>query len=208
MKKRIAGILMIVISLGTLGFWELWGRENLSYRQIVVLRESVAAHTMITEDMLKPVKVENVTKGAIPWNKSSALVGLETRQFVVGDLELHEEYFGEPELRAGRLFDRYILMVPDTWVMSMPESIRRGDRAFFYLGEKLICETPVAHVKDSYGQEITDSATDRFYPSGTIKTVEIIVSSDQMETLDRLAQKGNRFTITYSEDTDNDRDKQ
>ncbi len=199
MKKRIAGILMIVLSLGALGFWELWGRENISYNRIVVLKESQEAHTEITKEMLKPKKVESSAKGAILWSESDELIGMETRQFVTGDLELHPEYFGEPELRIGKKYDRYILMIPDTWIMSMPESIRRGDRAFFYLGEKLLCETPVAHVKDSYGQEITDSNNNRYYPSGTIKTVEIIVSSDQMEELDRLANKGNRFTVTYTD---------
>ncbi len=206
MKKRICGILMIVLSLGALGFWELWGRENLSYRKIAVLRESCEAHTLITEDMLKPQKVERVTKGAILWSKADEITGLETKQYVAGELELHREYFGDPQLRIGKTFDRYVLMIPDTWIMSMPESIRRGDTAFFYLGEKLICETPVVHVKDSYGQEITDSSGNRFYPSGTIKTVEIIVSSAQMEELDRLANKGNRFTVTYSEETDNSKE--
>ncbi len=201
MKKRICGILMIVLSVGALGFWELWGRENLSYRNIAVLKDSVGAHTEITGDMLRPKKVESATRGAISWNKAANLIGLETRQFVAGDLELHMEYFEEPVLRTGKKFDRYILMIPDTWIMSMPESIRRGDRAFFYLGEKLICETMVAHVKDGYGQEITDTDSSRYYPTGTIKTVEIIVSSEQMEKLDRLANKGNRFNVTYSEET-------
>ena len=40
MKKKIAGILIIVLSIGMLGFWELWGRENLSYRTVAVLKES------------------------------------------------------------------------------------------------------------------------------------------------------------------------
>ena len=193
---------MILLSLGALGIWELWGREAFSYRQIAVLKETAEAHTEITSEMIKPKKVESVTKGAILWNQADELIGLETGQFVAGDLELHPEYFREPEFRTGKKYDKYILMIPDTWLMSIPESIRRGDRAFFYLGEKLICETSVAHVKDSYGQEITDSTYSRYYPSGTVKTVEVIVSSKQMEELDRLAKKGNRFTVTYSEETE------
>ena len=200
LRKRIAGLLIIVLSVGALGFWELWGRENLSYRRIAVLRDSLEPHTLITEDMLRIKKVDYASKDAVLWENAGDLVGLETRQFVTGDLELHMEYFIEPEFRVGKQFDRYMLMVPDTWIMSMPESIRRGDRAFFYLGEKLICETGVAHVKDAYGQEITYADRERLYPSGTVKTLEIIVSREQMEKLDRLAQKGNRFTVIYSED--------
>ena len=53
MKKKIAGILIIVLSIGMLGFWELWGRENLSYRTVAVLKESCEAHTMLTEEHMK-----------------------------------------------------------------------------------------------------------------------------------------------------------
>ena len=34
LRRKFIGILMIVLSIGGLGFWELWGRENLSYRRI------------------------------------------------------------------------------------------------------------------------------------------------------------------------------
>ena len=68
------------------------------------------------------------------------------------------------------------------------------------MGEKLICDALVVHVKDSYGQEITYSDLKRYYATGTIKTIEIIVSSAQMEKLNRLADKGNRFTLIYAED--------
>ncbi len=200
MKRRIAGILLIVLSVGALGFWEIWGRENLSYQKIAVLRESQEANTEIREDMLKPVKVERATKGAITWDKAGDIVGLETKQFVAGELELHREYFREPEFKVGKQYDRYILMIPDTWLMSCPESIKRGDKAFFYLGEKMVCRALTAHVKDSYGQEITYGDLKRYYPSGTIKTLEVIVTSKQMEKLSRLATKGNRFTLIYTED--------
>ena len=59
LKKKIAGILLIVLSVGALGFWELWGRENISYRKVAVLKESLDAHTVITEDMLRPKKMDS-----------------------------------------------------------------------------------------------------------------------------------------------------
>ena len=204
MKKKIAGILMIVLSIGALGFWELWGRENISYRTAAVLKDTCEAHTIITEDMLKPKKVETLSKGAIPWKKAGDIVGLETRQYVAGDQELHPEYFGEPELRIGKQFNKYVLSIPETWLMSVPESIKRGDKAFFYLGKKLICETSVIHVKDSYSQEVTYSDMDRFCPSGRVSEIEVIVSAGQMKKLDLLASKGNRFTLIYTEEAGDD----
>ena len=204
LKKKIAGILLIVLSVGALGFWELWGRENISYRKVAVLKESLDAHTVITEDMLKPRKMDSPSNGAIPWDKAGKIVGLETRHFVAGNQELHAEYFQEKIFRTGEEFDRYVLSIPDTWLMSQPDTLKRGDKAFIFLGEELILETSVAHVKDNYGMEVTYSDRERFYPSGKAERIEILVSSEQMKKLDLLAKKGNRFTLIYAEDNGND----
>ena len=36
LRRKVTGIIMILLSIGALGFWEIWGRENLSYRNILV----------------------------------------------------------------------------------------------------------------------------------------------------------------------------
>ena len=72
------------------------------------------------------------------------------------------------------------------------------------MGEELICETTVAHVKDNYGMEVTYKDSERFYPSGRTEEVEILVSAEQMQKLDMLAKKGNRFTLIYTEGGGND----
>ena len=204
MKKKIAGMLLIVLSVGALGFWELWGRENISYRKAAVLKNPVEANTVIREDMLKPKKIESPSNGYIPWEKAGSITGLETRQFVAGNQELHPEYFRETLFRTGKDSDSYVLAIPDTWLISSPDTLKRGDRAFIFLGEELICETTVAHVKDNYGMEVTYKDSERFYPSGRTEEVEILVSAEQMQKLDMLAKKGNRFTLIYTEGGGND----
>lgn len=203
MKKKIAGILLIVLSVGALGFWELWGRENISYRKVAVLKESLDAHTVITSELLRPKKVDSPSGGAIPWEKAESIIGLETKHFVAGNQELHPEYFQEVIFRTGGDYDRYVLAIPDTWLINQPNTLKRGDRAFIYLGDELICETDVAHVKDNYGMEVTYSDRERFYPSGRGENIEILVNSGQMKKLDLLAKKGNRFTLIYAEDAGN-----
>jgi hypothetical protein len=204
LKKKIAGILLIVLSVGALGFWELWGRENISYRKVAVLKSPVEAHTVITEDMLRPKKMEEPSAGAIPWEKAGTVVGLETKCFIAGNQELHPENFRETEFRTGKEYDRYVLSIPETWLMSQPGTLKRGDKAFIFLGEELIMETVVAHVKDNYGMEVTYDDRDRYYPSGRTEEIEIIVTSEQMKKLDLLVKKGNRFNMIYAEDTDDD----
>lgn len=203
LKKRVAGILLIVLSVGALGFWELWGRENISYSKVAVLKNPVEAHTVITKDMLRAKKTEKPSAGAIPWDKAESIIGLETKCFVAGNQELHPEYFQEVIFRTGGDYDRYVLAIPDTWLINQPNTLKRGDRAFIYLGDELIFETDVAHVKDNYGMEVTYSDRERFYPSGRGENIEILVSSGQMKKLDLLAKKGNRFTLIYAEDAGN-----
>ena len=200
LRRKVTGIIMILLSIGALGFWEIWGRENLSYRNILVFKEPHEAYTVITDEMLQEVKVENASPKALTPGDKNRILGMETRQYVPEGQELRIEYFRDPVLRTGRTRDSYILKVPDVWIVSCPESIRRGDKAFFYLGEELLCETRVIHVKDSYGQEITYSGLDRYYPTGRMSFIEVLVSAENMRKLSGLAEKGNRFTIIYAEE--------
>ena len=200
LRRKVTGIIMILLSIGALGFWEIWGRENLSYRNILVFKEPHEAYTVITDEMLQEVKVENASPKALKPGDKNRILGMETRQYVPEGQELIIEYFRDPVFRTGLTRDSYILKVPDVWIVSCPESIKRGDKAFFYLGEELLCETRVIHVKDSYGQEITYSGLDRYYPTGRMSFIEVLVSAENMRKLSGLAEKGNRFTIIYAEE--------
>ncbi len=200
MRRKIAGIIMILLSIGGLGFWELWGRENLSYRTILVFKEPHEAYTVVTEDMLQEIRVERATSKALRPGDRERIVGLETRQYVPGQQELNMDYFRVTVFRTGVKADSYVLKVPDLWIVSCPESIRRGDMALFYLGEELLCEARVIHVKDSFGQEITYSGLERYYPSGRMNLIEVMTGAENIRKLSGLAEKGNRFTIIYAEE--------
>ncbi len=200
MRRKIAGIIMIVLSLGALGFWELWGRENLSYRSILVFKEPHEAYTLVTDDMLREIRVERASSGALGPKDRNRILGMETRQYVPAGQELDIQYFRDTMFRTGLKEDSFVLRVPDLWMVSCPESIKRGDKAFFYLGEELLCETRVIHVKDSYGREITYSGLDRYYPTGRMNLIEVMLSGENVRKLSMLAEKGNRFTIIYAEE--------
>ena len=93
MKRKIAGILLIVLSLGTLGFWELWGRENMTYDRVLVLKESLPKNTLVTEDMFREKKIEKAGDGVILSSQRDELKGLETSQYVPAGTVLYREYF-------------------------------------------------------------------------------------------------------------------
>ena len=52
MKRRIAGIVLVALSVGALGFWELWGRENITYDKVLVLKDGETVEYGETQQVL------------------------------------------------------------------------------------------------------------------------------------------------------------
>ena len=197
MKKRIAGIVLIVLSVGALGFWELWGRENITYDRVLVLKEPLPKNTLITADMLRERKVEKAGEGAIRTEQRNEIVGLETGQFVPAGTELYREYFQESIFSVGEEQGKYILSVPAQWLKAFPQTLRRGDRAFFYCGGAPVTDAVVAYVRDGTNQEVYYGDDERLTSSSSVSLIEIVVDKEQAALLGKLAEKGNKFVVLY-----------
>lgn len=197
MKKRIAGIVLVVLSLGALGFWELWGRENITYDRAVVLKESVPKNTLITREMLKVRRIENAAQGAIMAEDTEKIIGLETAQYVAAGTELYEEYFQESIFAVGKEEGKFILSIPEQWLRSCPQTLKRGDRAFFYCGGEIVTDAVVAYVRDGSNQEIHYGDDERLTSSAAVSLIEVVVTGEQAAVLGKLADKGNKFVILY-----------
>lgn len=197
MKKRIAGIILVVLSLGALGFWELWGRENITYDRILVLRESQPKNTRLTADMFREKRVEEAGDGAILSGQLELVEGLETAQYVAAGAELFIEYFQESQFAVGEEEGKFILSIPNQWLKSYPQTLKRGDRAFFYCGGEIVTDAVVAYVRDGTNQEVYYGDDERLTSSAAVSLIEVVVTADQAATLGKLADKGNKFVILY-----------
>lgn len=197
MKKKIAGIALVLLSLGALGFWELWGRENITYDKVLVFKESQPKNTLITADMFRERKIENAGKGVILSSQMKELMGMETSQFVPAGTELYKEYFQESIFAVGPEEGKYILSVPSQWLKAFPQTLRRGDRAFFYCGGEPVTDAVVAYVRDGTNQEVYYGDDERLTSSSAVSLIEVIVDEKQAELLGKLAENGNKFVILY-----------
>ena len=197
MKRRIAGIVLVMFSVGALGFWELWGRENITYDRVLVLKEALPKNTLITADMLRVKKVDRVGEGALIEGEKSEVVGLETTQFVPAGTELYREYFQESIFSVGEEQGRYILSIPDQWLKAFPQTLRRGDRAFFYCGGEPVTDAVVAYVRDGTNQEVYYGDDERLTSSSSVSLIEVVVDREQAALLGKLAEKGNKFVLLY-----------
>ena len=197
MKRRIAGIVLVVLSVGALGFWELWGRENITYDRVLVLKEALPKNTLITADMLRVKKVDRAGEGALMEEEKSEIVGLETTQFVPAGTELYREYFQESIFAVGEEQGRYILSIPAQWLKAFPQTLRRGDRAFFYCGGEPVTDAVVAYVRDGTNQEVYYGDDERLTSSSSVSLIEVVVDREQAALLGKLAEKGNKFVLLY-----------
>ena len=196
MNRRIIGLAMITVTLAAIGIWEFWGRENISYRQVIVLREDTKAHTVISEDDIQTKKLESPSGEALTEADAENLIGMETSQYVAADTELRREYFQTSQFAVGQDSGKALMSLPSDWLLSFPQTLRRGDKENIYNGTVKLMEAVTAHVKDSGGQEVLSQDSQRMEASSALSHIEIIGSEEDLVELSKLASEGAKFTLT------------
>lgn len=196
MNRRIIGLAMITVTLAAIGIWEFWGRENISYRQVIVLREDTKAHTVISEDDIQTKKLESPSGEALTEADAENLIGMETSQYVAADTELRREYFQTSQFAVGQDSGKALMSLPSDWLLPFPQTLRRGDKVNIYNGTVKLMEAVTAHVKDSGGQEVLSQDSQRMEASSALSHIEIIGSEEDLVELSKLASEGAKFTLT------------
>lgn len=207
----LIGITIILIMLGIIWFWETNGRQLYFYQDIVMLNQDIQKGTVINEDMLiyEKVEIDKIINEAVI--SADILIGLETKNFIPKGAQLHLNYFDNQEILM--VEDTFIIRIPNEWLYSIPNTLRRKDNIAFYVvnnesdedtaiiesGNPII-ETKVAYVKDSANREVqTVSYEDRIDGSSIISEVSIIASPMQLNILENAINKNNKLIIMYSE---------
>ena len=67
-----------MLSLFLMGVWEFWGRENMAYEEILVLKEPLGASSLLTEECFKTKKVDSPSREALKPKDVASLLGMET----------------------------------------------------------------------------------------------------------------------------------
>lgn len=196
-KKRIVGFVLIVVSLGTLGFWEFWGRESFSYEKILVFSQDIGRNTTVTKDMIEIKSVENPPEGSLGPADLPLILGLETIQYVPAGTGLFQEFFQEPVFSVGKGTGQYILSIPNQWLKSYPQTLRRGDEVFFYCEGEFVTSAVVAYARDSSNQEVNDLDDARLRATSTVSLVEVVVDEKKTLQLGELADAGQQFVLLY-----------
>ena len=198
MKRKIAGIVLICIALLVLGFWELWGRQNIRYDEILTFKEDVSKSSIIGEKMLTTKKVEKAAGDALRPGDEARVIGKESRHYIPQGESLYPEYFADSRLTTGGISQGLVLSLPEDWLKTYPQTLKRGDDVIFCIGGSIVTKAVVAYARDGNNDEVVYSENERLSASAAVSVIEVIVSEKQALKLSNLAAKGNKFVLLYS----------
>lgn len=214
------GILLMLATMAMIYFWETSGREQFLYSGVVVLNQSVEANISITSDMLDWIKINpnNLMEGAIV--EKEKIIGKYSVHYIPKYSQLALAYFKDDTTNI-KEEDCYIFTIPADWIITFPNSLRRGDTIYFYpvkiMSEKEeenksftsldnikitnqsdLLKSKVAYLKDSGNREVVNTAgEDRYDGSANIASIEIITTYEGVSYLQGLADNNYKFIILY-----------
>lgn len=167
----IVGILIIVFMAVLMYYWETIGREKFLYKPVIVFTIDIPAGTIINdENILKTqwVEFDKVIENAI--TDKNQVIGKAAAHFIPKDTQLHPSYLEDKELVLNP--GQYIYKIPNDWLFSVPESLRRKDHIAVY------------EVNTSIAQRITQNNNSQ--ASSTVETTtnepKIILKGDASKT--------------------------
>ena len=216
----IIGILLMLATIAMIYFWETSGREKYLYKEVVVLNQNVEENTQVTPEMLDLAKINpaNFIEGAVV--KKEDVNGKYSAQFIAKNSQVCLVYFKDS---AEELIkeDFYIFSIPQDWIITFPNSLRRGDTIYFYpvkmasekgedsksfnsqgsikvIKESDLVKSEVAYLKDSGNREVVNTVgEDRYDASANISSIEIITNYEDVFYLEGLAESSWKFIILY-----------
>lgn len=215
--KGWIGILLIAVAIIGIWYWEVYGREALSYENVIVLKTDSERNTYIEQKHLAVMKMEKekVLPGAI--KDPAQILHKETVQFIPAGMMLVEEFFDSPQLVTDE--GQYIFSIPNQWLEAYPQSLRRRDTVYVYpvkaedailqefLEEgKTTRQTPegkalfsatVAYAKNSSNQEVESVDPGRLDGTSSVSLVEIVATAENVRAMQTAVSEGFKFILLY-----------
>lgn len=218
--KGILGVVIIILAIAGIFLWETYGREALTYTEVVVFRQDVQANQTVSLGLLATMKMPSSQLISDVVLHPEEILGKETACYIPKGLQLSKKFFQDEEMATGN--GRYVFAVPTEWLYFYPQTLRRGDRVYFYAvpasdGEYIktvnltatagsiipdniddaILSTRVAYVKDSANREVVDVTPDRLDGSAAVSKIEVYINDEQYQLLKSSYEAGYQFIILY-----------
>ena len=159
--------MIIMLSLFLMGVWEFWGRENMAYEEILVLKEPLGASSLLTEECFKTKKVDSPSREALKPKDVASLLGMETSQYVAENVDnIHSPNFFNESIGTGFYSD--ITAKKADKLITLTNRIESIEAALFSIPEKY---------REGIKQKLVDGKSygDEFHPNTWKKWQQVYI---------------------------------
>ena len=189
--NTIIGILLILLSLAAMFFWETAGRDMFTTTSVLVCAAPVRKGDNVDASDFRVMNIskDSVLEGAMSPQDTEALEGTVANVDLIENQQILSSYFSR-SVRSGKN-GQSIFVIPEEWIFSRSSALRSGDTVSIYrMPEKEKLGTyHVAFVRDSSEQEVTDlepgarTVLERKDSGRKISGIEIICTLDDYSRL-------------------------
>lgn len=194
--RSIIGILLIILSIAGLFFWEWKGRETILLEEVLVAKEEIKKGTMVDSSMFitKGVQKDNMLEAALIPGDMTLIQGKVTSQLIAKNDQIIVKYFRDNDFYLDR--DESIFVIDPGWVAMRSSALRRGDLVDIYgsNGLGLLGTFRIAYVKDASEREVRNAVEEseggaandilnRTDSTSVIDHIEIISTFREYESL-------------------------
>ncbi len=174
-RRKVLGILIIIIAVGGLAIWEFSLREYALRDEIVVVEEDVQKGDKITAENLKLIGAKVKIKGAMSKEDRNKLIGKRAAQFIHKNAPIFKEYLLNNEETADK--QEMILPIPERAIEARSKHLKKGSLAVVFSNGNLISKYRVWRAAIDEGD------------------VEIIVNNQEAKNLSNIIATGEGLVI-------------
>jgi len=167
--KTVLGIVLVIIAIAALLFWEAEGREMFLMDDVYVADSDIKAGEAVDPSRLRVASVPagSLVDGAVSPKDAGLLYGMEAAVDIVKGSQLSGRYLREPD--ATPKPETSCFIIRNEWISMCTSSLRRGDDVIIASadGKSIIGRFPVVYVKDSDGREVVDASSGMYSFTGS-----------------------------------------
>ncbi len=205
MVKPITGVMLIVISICLLFWWEDSGRAQFLMQERLILSKDVKAGRVVKRSDFKVVRIndEAIQKGGITESKINSVLGKTAKR----DLRRGEQVLSEDFAKRNMLAEKglSIYSIKSDWLDSRSASLRKGDTVRIYDagGNIDMGAYRLAYVKSEAEQEVVNEEgsaaseiAERDFATSQISFIEIFCTiEDYRKIYDMAENLGEKLLI-------------
>ncbi|MGP1569926.1 MAG: SAF domain-containing protein [Eubacteriales bacterium] len=206
--KPLTGVMLIVISIGVLFWWEHAGREAFFMKERLVLAKPVNVGVVVSQADFKSVRIndEAIQKGSITESKIDQVLGKVAKRDMRKGEQVNLNDFVKKDMLACKGISIYA--IKSEWLDSRSCSLRKGDTVRIYdaSGEIDMGSYKLAYVKSETEQEVVNGEgtkgneiVERDFASSPIAFIEIFCRLEDYRKIYEMAENSGEKLLIVQE---------